>query len=326
MEIVVQKYGGTSVANKEKLEYVINNIENAKKQNKAVVVVVSAQGKTTDNLINLTKQYVDGKYLREMDLLLSTGEVQTVAILTMMLKERKIQAIGLNGAQAGIITDSNYSQAQILNILTNNITKELDENKVVVVAGFQGVDKFGNITTLGRGGSDLSAVALAASLKAKKCEIYTDVDGIYTGDPNIIRNASLIKNISYDEMLEAATCGAKVLHNRSVSVARRYKLSVVVKHIKNSTGGTIMVGNNFEEYGPKLITFERDLIEVTLVGDGMLSNVDYLSTIYEIAKEMNIKIYMVSCNELSINILVKSSVAEEFANKVHNSLILNTEK
>lgn len=322
MDIVVQKYGGSSVADKKKLLNIVENIKKEKEQKKSVVVVVSAQGKTTDGLIAKAGEYVKNVYPKEMDLLLSTGELQTVALLTMMLKEHGIDAEGLSGEQAGVITTSEFSRAQVKTVVEENIIKLLGEDKVVIVAGFQGVDRFGNITTLGRGGSDLSAVAIAVALKAARCEIYTDVDGIYSADPNIIENATLIKNISYAEMLEAATCGAKVLHNRSVSVAKKYSLPVIVKHAKNSRGGTEMSNSNLEEYGPKLVTFERDLTKVALVGDGMYSNVEYMTKIYEIANKLNIKIYMVSCNELSINVLVKSDVAESFASALHEEMIL----
>jgi len=323
MKVVVQKYGGTSVASKEKLDVIVNNIIKEKEQGNSVVVVVSAQGKTTDKLISLAKEYVKDNYPREMDILLSTGELQTVALLTMMLQEKHCDAIGLSGAQAGIVTNSKFSRAQIVSILENNLIKLLNENKVVVVAGFQGVDKFGNITTLGRGGSDLSAVAIASALKAEKCEIYTDVDGVFSGDPNIIHNASLMQNISYEEMLQAATCGAKVLHNRSVSVARKYKLPIV-KHFSRSNGGTVVMEKRetLEEYGPKLITFEKDLIKISLVGDGMFSNIDYLGKVYELAREMNVKIYMVSCNEISLSIAVNASDAEKFGNRIHDDIML----
>lgn len=176
MNIVVQKYGGTSVADKDKLELVIEKTIAAVKEDNKVVVVVSAQGKTTDSLINKAKEYCELTYNKEMDLLLSTGEIQTVALLTMMLKNKGYDAIGLTGGQAGIITDSNFSNAKIKMVMHENITKHLESGKIVVVAGFQGIDKFGHITTLGRGGSDLSAVAIAASLKAVRCEIYTDVE------------------------------------------------------------------------------------------------------------------------------------------------------
>lgn len=176
MDIIVQKYGGTSVQNKDKLEIVAEKIISKVKQNKKIVAVVSAQGKTTDALINKANEYLEKTYNKEMDLLLSTGEIQTVALLTMLLKNKGYDAIGLTGGQAGIITDSNFSSAKIKMVMSENIIKHLESGKVVIVAGFQGIDKFGNITTLGRGGSDLSAVAIAASLKASTCEIYTDVE------------------------------------------------------------------------------------------------------------------------------------------------------
>lgn len=176
MSIVVQKYGGSSVASKEKLDVVVKNIKKASSKGDSIIVVVSAQGKTTDMLISKAKEYVSGTYVKELDMLLSTGEIQTVALLTMLLKENGIEAVGMSGSQAGIITDSDFSKAQIKTVTKENVLKALDDNKVVVVAGFQGIDKLGNITTLGRGGSDLSAVALAVSLNASSCEIYTDVE------------------------------------------------------------------------------------------------------------------------------------------------------
>lgn len=176
MDIVVQKYGGSSVADKKKLLNIVENIKKEKEQKKSVVVVVSAQGKTTDGLIAKAGEYVKNVYPKEMDLLLSTGELQTVALLTMMLKEHGIDAEGLSGEQAGVITTSEFSRAQVKTVVEENIIKLLGEDKVVIVAGFQGVDRFGNITTLGRGGSDLSAVAIAVALKAARCEIYTDVE------------------------------------------------------------------------------------------------------------------------------------------------------
>lgn len=176
MDIVVQKYGGSSVSNKEKLLNIVENIKKEKELGKSVVVVVSAQGKTTDGLIAKSREYVEHIYPKELDLLLSTGELQTVALLTMMLKEHKIDAEGLSGEQAGVITTSEFSHAKVKTVLAENITKLLEEGKVVIVAGFQGVDRFGSITTLGRGGSDLSAVAIAVALKADRCEIYTDVE------------------------------------------------------------------------------------------------------------------------------------------------------
>ncbi len=323
MDIVVQKYGGSSVANKEKLELVMKKIISAVKQGNKVVVVVSAQGKTTDGLINKANEYCEKTYNKEMDLLLSTGEIQTVALLTMMLKNKGYDAVGLTGGQAGIITDSNFSTARIKMVMKENITKYLESGKIVVVAGFQGIDKFGNITTLGRGGSDLSAVAIAASLRAARCEIYTDVDGVFSTDPNIINSAKLINNISYDEMLEAATAGAKVLHNRSVSLAKKYKLNVNVKNTRGEHVGTIVTDteNISEEYNPKVLAIQKGLARITIIGEQMYSNVEYISKIYDVAKENNVVIYMLSFSEVAINIIVAESMSNDFANALHGKFI-----
>jgi len=323
MDIVVQKYGGSSVADKEKLELVMKKIISAVNQENKVVVVVSAQGKTTDGLINKANEYCEKTYNKEMDLLLSTGEIQTVALLTMMLKNKGYDAVGLTGGQAGIITDSNFSMARIKMVMKENITKYLESGKIVVVAGFQGIDKFGNITTLGRGGSDLSAVAIAASLKAARCEIYTDVDGVFSTDPNIISSAKLINNISYDEMLEAATAGAKVLHNRSVSLSKKYKLNVNVKNTRGENVGTIVTDteNVSEEYNPKILAIQKGLARVTIIGEQMYSNVDYIAKIYDVAKQNNVIIYMLSFSEVAINIIVAESMANDFANALHDKLI-----
>ena len=323
MDIVVQKYGGSSVASKEKLEIVIEKIIAAVREDKKVVVVVSAQGKTTDGLINKANEYCENTYNKEMDLLLSTGEIQTVALLTMMLKNKGYDAIGLTGSQAGVITDSNFSNAKIKMVMQENIIKHLESGKIVVVAGFQGVDKFGNITTLGRGGSDLSAVAIAASLKATRCEIYTDVDGVFSTDPNIISSAKLINNISYDEMLEAATAGAKVLHNRAVSLAKKYKLNLSVKNTKGESRGTAVVdGENIEEtYNTKVLAIQKGLARITIIGEHMYSNIDYITTIYNLAKENDVVIYMLSFSEVAISIVVAENKSDEFASVLHDVFV-----
>ncbi|MBQ8044225.1 MAG: aspartate kinase [Clostridia bacterium] len=324
MDIVVQKYGGTSVADKEKLEIVIKKVLSAVEGGNKVVVVVSAQGKTTDALINKANEYCDKTYNKEMDLLLSTGEIQTVALLTMMLKSKGYDAIGLTGGQAGIITDSNFSTAKIKMIMQENITKHLESGKIVIVAGFQGIDKFGNITTLGRGGSDLSAVAIAASLKATRCEIYTDVDGVFSTDPNIISSAKLINNISYDEMLEAATAGAKVLHNRAVSLAKKYRLNLSVKNTRGESKGTVVTdGENIDEtYNTKVLAIQKGLARITIIGENMYSNVEYISKLYNLAKENNVVIYMLSFSEVAINIIVAESNSDKFASLLHDAFVV----
>lgn len=325
MDIIVQKFGGSSVKDKESLLCVIEKIKVEKEKGNKVVVVVSAQGKTTDELIVKAKEYTSNTYNKEMDLLLSTGEIITVSLLTMMLKDIGYEAIGLTGSQAGIITDSNYSYAKIKMVLKENVLKHLENNDVVVVAGFQGVDKFGNITTLGRGGSDLSAVAIAGALDAKRCEIYTDVDGVYSADPNSVKNAKLLKNVSYDEMLEAASNGAKVLHNRAVSMAKKYKLKVLVKNTKNNTRGTEVIENIDinESKVPRILAIEKDLVKITLVGEELTSNVNIIREIYNIAEEENIFIKMISLSETKLSIIVKKDESEVILNKIHKRMLEN---
>lgn len=328
MDIIVQKYGGTSVANKEKLECVCDKIISTYNKGNGVAVVVSAQGDTTDKLLAKAKEYTDNIYEREMDLLLSTGEIQTVALLTMMLKDKGYNAISLTGEQAGIITNGDYSSAKIVKVLKENIEKYIYDGNIVVIAGFQGVDKFGNINTLGRGGSDLSAVAVAVALDAKECEIYTDVDGIYTADPRIVKNAKLLKTVSYEEILEAATAGAKVLHNRSVGVGRIYDMPITVKNTCKEVEGTKVVnikyddrGEVLENYGAKIITKNDNVSKITIVGDSLISYPEHFNKIFELAAEHKIAIIMVSFSETAINIIVKKEVAESFTNILHDYLI-----
>ena len=321
MDIIVQKFGGSSVKDKESLEHVISKIKAEKEKDNKVVVVVSAQGKTTDGLIAKAKEYTSNTYNKEMDLLLSTGEIITVSLLTMMLKDIGYEAVGITGSQAGIITDSNYSYAKIKMVLKENILKHLESNDVVVVAGFQGVDKFGNITTLGRGGSDLSA----AALNAKRCEIYTDVDGVYSADPNSVKNAKLLKSVSYNEMLEAASSGAKVLHNRAVSMAKKYKLKVLVKNTKNNTRGTEIVGEVHinETKEPRILAVDRELVKITLVGEELTSNPNIIAELYNIAKEDNIAFSDINFSETKISIVVKKDVSDMLIDKIHKRMMEN---
>lgn len=330
MNIIVQKYGGTSVANKEKLEDVCAKIINTYNKKNGVVVVVSAQGNTTDVLVNKAKEYTENDYDREMDLLLSTGEIQTVALLTMMLKDKGYNAVALTGEQAGIITNGDYGNAKIVKVLKDNIEKYIYDGNIVVIAGFQGVDKFGNINTLGRGGSDLSAVAVAVALDAKECQIYTDVDGVYTADPKVVKNAKLLKNMSYDEILEAATAGAKVLHNRSVGVGRIYNMPIKVRNTCSDKVGTLVTevkyddkGEILENYGVKMITKNDKVSKITIIGDSLISYPDEFNKIFELAAENKVQILMISFSEIAINIIVKEEVAEKFINILHQHLIDN---
>lgn len=232
MEIVVQKYGGTSVETPEKIKNVAKRIAKVhNKERKQVVVIVSAMGHTTDELIDLMNQITPNPNHREYDMLVSTGEQVSAALLAMALQEIGCPAVSLTGGQAGVITEDIYKKARIKEIKLDRIKKELKEKNIVVITGFQGIDSKGDIITIGRGGSDTSAVAIAAALKAKVCEIYTDVDGVYTTDPRLVKDAKKLSQISYEEMLELASLGAQVLHPRSIECAMIYN---VVIHLRSS--------------------------------------------------------------------------------------------
>ena len=236
--LIVQKYGGSSVADAERVLNVAKRIMRTRMEGHDVVVVLSAQGKTTDGLIAKAKEINHKPSRREMDMLLSTGEQQSVALMAMAISAIGGRAVSLNAAQVGIETTNTYSNARIRTINTERIENELDEGSIVLVTGFQGVNAIGDTTTLGRGGSDTSAVALAAALHADICEIYTDVDGVYTADPRVVPDAVKLDEISYDEMLELASLGAKVLHHRSVEVAKKYNVKLVVRSSMSEAEGT----------------------------------------------------------------------------------------
>ena len=241
MEIIVQKFGGSSVANTDKLFNVCKHITKEKNKGNAVVVVISAQGKTTDELISQEKEITSNPNKREHDMLVSVGEQISVAKLAMCLEEVGYEAKPYLGWQVPIITDSNFGDANIIQIKTNKIIQDLQQGKIVIIAGFQGIDKNQDITTLGRGGSDTTAIALAVDLNAQKCEIFTDVDGVYSEDPNKNKNAVRYDKISYEKMLEMANNGAKVLHNKCVKMAKEKNVKIIVKStFKEESQGTIV--------------------------------------------------------------------------------------
>ena len=238
--LVVQKYGGSSVANPERIKRVAARIIETKRQGHNVVVVVSAMGDTTDELIDLMKQINDSPSEREMDMLLSTGEQISVALLAMAIESMGEKAVSLTGAQVGIVTDNIHTKAKIIDVHTERLKAELKAGNIVVVAGFQGISVNKDITTLGRGGSDTSAVAVAAVLRAGLCEIFTDVDGVYTADPRIVPQARKLDVVSFDEMLELSHLGAGVLHPRSVELAKKYKVPLHVRSSFNHNQGTVL--------------------------------------------------------------------------------------
>ena len=238
--LIVQKYGGTSVANPERIKNVAQRVARYRAQGDQVVVVVSAMSGVTDNLIKMARELMPLPNEREMDMLLATGEQTTIALTAIALHALDVPAISLTGAQAGIVTDGVHTKAKIKNITPKQVHALLSEGKVVIVAGFQGQTMEGQITTLGRGGSDLTAIALAAALKADLCQIYTDVDGVYTADPRIVPGARKLAEISYDEMLELAGLGAKVMQSRSVEFAKKFGVVFEVRSSLNDNPGTIV--------------------------------------------------------------------------------------
>jgi aspartate kinase len=268
MALIVQKYGGTSVANTDRIKNVASRVAKYRKEGDQVVVVVSAMSGVTDNLIKLAKEIMSLPSEREMDMLLATGEQTTIALTAMALHSIGIDAVSLTGAQAGIVTDGVHTKAKIQNITPKQVHTLLDSGKVVIVAGFQGQTQEGHITTLGRGGSDLTAIALAAALGADLCQIYTDVDGVYTADPRIVPSARKLKEIAYDEMLELASLGAKVMQSRSVEFAKKFGVVFEVRSSLNDNPGTIVKEEtaSMEDVVIRGVSLDKNQAKVTIVG------------------------------------------------------------
>ncbi|MDD5079208.1 MAG: aspartate kinase [Candidatus Omnitrophica bacterium] len=265
-KLIVQKFGGSSVANVERIQNVAKKVVSYKKKGYGLVVVVSALGDTTDELIDLAAKINTDPSEREMDMLLSTGEQISVALLAMAIHKLGYEAISFTGAQVGIITDANYTKARIIKINADKIETELKKGRIVIVAGFQGVTMEHNITTLGRGGSDLTAVALAKELKASECEIYTDVEGIYTTDPRIEPKAKKIRSITFDEMLEMASLGAQVMQPRSIEVAKKFNVPLHVRSSFSNKPGTLIIKevNKMEEALITGVTLNKNEAKLTI--------------------------------------------------------------
>src|SRR6267378_2081425 len=266
--LIVQKYGGTSVANPERIKNVAARVAKYRAKGDQIVVVVSAMSGVTDNLIKLAKEIMALPNDREMDMLLATGEQTTIALTAMALHSLDIPAVSLTGAQAGIVTNGVHTKAKIQNITPKRIHDLMNQGHVVIVAGFQGQTIEGQVTTLGRGGSDLTAIALAAALKADLCQIFTDVDGVYTADPRIVPEAHKLDEISYDEMLELAGSGAKVMQLRSVEIAKKFGVVFEVRSSLNDNPGTIVKEEtrSMEEIVVRGVALDKNQAKVTLVG------------------------------------------------------------
>lgn len=265
MSLIVQKYGGTSVANAERVFNVARRVKEYYDKGDRLIVVVSAQGDTTDDLIEKAKEINERPSKREMDVLLSTGEQISMSLLAMALEKLGCPVISLAGWQVGMKTNSDHGNARIQKIDSERLLRELDQNKIVVVAGFQGINRYDDITTLGRGGSDTSAVALAVAVGADLCQIYTDVCGVYTADPRIVPDASKLSDISFDEMVELASLGANVLHNRSVELAKKFNINLEVLSSLEKKPGTIVKGvKNVEKMLVRGVARDNDVARITL--------------------------------------------------------------
>ncbi|MEH7252046.1 aspartate kinase [Neobacillus niacini] len=304
MGLIVQKFGGTSVGSGEKILNVAQRIKAESDQGNQVVVVVSAMGKSTDHLVDLAKEISGQPNKRDMDMLLSTGEQVTIALLSMALNEQNLPAISLTGWQAGIMTEPVHGNARITTINPDAVKNQLAAGKVVIVAGFQGITENGEITTLGRGGSDTTAVALAAALKADKCDIYTDVTGVFTTDPRYIKSARKLKSVSYDEMLELANLGAGVLHPRAVEFAKNYQVRLVVRSSIEKEEGTVIEEEASMEQNLVVrgVAFEDEITKVSVLG--LANSLTSLSTIFTTLAE----------NHLNVDIIVQSTTDAETAN------------
>jgi len=290
MALIVQKYGGSSVADADKINNVARRIIASNNKGNEVVVVVSAMGKTTDELIQLARKINPKPEERELDVLLSTGEIVSSTLMAMALHNMGYKAVSLSGPQAGIETDSVYSKARITRIEPRRILKELEKGNIVIVAGFQGLTKEEDITTLGRGGSDTTAVALAAALKAQICEIYTDVEGVFTADPHIVPEAHKLKEIGYEEMLELATLGAKVMHSRAVELGQVYNMPILVASSFNDKPGTIIHGGIPMEIRNKVRGIAQDLNVAKVTVVGVPDRPGIASAIFEVLAKANISV------------------------------------
>ncbi|SIQ16848.1 aspartate kinase [Peribacillus simplex] len=304
MALIVQKFGGTSVGSVEKIKNVANRVIEEAENGNEVVVVVSAMGKTTDQLVSMARDISGNPSKREMDMLLTTGEQVTISLLTMALIEEGHEAISYTGWQAGMQTESVHGNARILNIDASRIQAQLQEKKIVVVAGFQGNDVNGEITTLGRGGSDTTAVAIAAALNADRCDIYTDVTGVFTTDPRYIKGARKLQSISYDEMLELANLGAGVLHPRAVEYAKNYQIPLEVRSSMERESGTIIEEEATMEENliVRGIAFEDSITRVTIYG--LPQSLGSLSTIFTTLAK----------NQINVDIIIQSMTAEDTTN------------
>lgn len=315
MDTIVLKFGGSSLADNEKLKMVAEKIIGLYQKKHNIVVVVSAQGKTTDKLISEAKEISSLTQDREMDVLLSTGEQISTAKLSILLNQMGYRAISLTGWQAGIYTNNTNQNAIIKWIDTSRIRKELEKGKIVIIAGFQGMNEKKDITTLGRGGSDTTAVAISAALGAKNCYIFSDVDGVYTADPNKMENAKKLPAVSYEEMLEISSEGAKVLHNRCVEIGEKFKVPIITKSTFNNKPGTV-ISDIIEENTIKSIV-KKEVSRISIIGNGIIRNFSIIKKILEILEKNKLDILEFHVTESKISITLKTQVNDDILKEIH---------
>lgn len=319
MDTIVLKFGGSSVSDNEKLKLVADKIIGLYKKNHNIVVVVSAQGKTTDKLISEAKELSENTEDREMDVLLSSGEQMSTAKLSILLNQMGYKAISLTGWQAGIYTNNTNQNAIIECIDTSRIRKELEKGKIVIVAGFQGMNENMDITTLGRGGSDTTAVAISAALGAKNCYIFSDVDGVYTTDPNRFKQAQKLSALSYEEMLELSSEGAKVLHNRCVEIGEKFKVPIITKSTFNNKAGTV-ISDIIEENTIKSIV-KKEVSRISIIGNGIIRNLQNIKSILDIIEKNKLNMLEFNISESKISITFKDQVSDKILEEIHEKLI-----
>ena len=313
---IVLKFGGSSLSNNENLKIVANKIINLYNKKNNIVVIVSAQWKTTDKLLKDAMELSKSPSSRELDMLLSTGEQISASKLSILLNELGYTSISLTGWQAGIYTNNTNGNAIINKINTTRIKKELRKNKIVIITGFQGINKNNDITTLGRGGSDTSAVAIASALETKNCYIFSDVDGIYTADPKKVSGAKKLSCLSYDEMQEISNEGARVLHNRCVTIGKRFKVPIITKSTFNNKPGTV-ISDIIEENTIKSIV-KKDISKISIIGNEIIKNKNTISDILTFLEKEEKNVIHFDISQNKITIIFNDIVDDNILNIIHN--------
>ena len=320
-DIIVLKFGGSSVSNNENLKIVANKIIDFKNNNPNIVVILSAQGKTTDKLINEAYELTEEVNKRELDALVSCGEQMSAAKLSILLNSLGFPSVSLTGWQAGIYTNNTNQDALIENINTKRICSELESGKIVIITGFQGINENLDITTFGRGGSDTTAVAVAAALKAKNCYIFSDVDGIYSSDPNKVQGTKKLTKLSYDEMLELSNEGAKVLHNRCIEIGKKYNIPIITKSTFNDNYGTVISNQKIEKNEIKSI-IKKDVSRISIIGNGIIRNTDAMIKAINFIKQNKLEMLEFNISESKISIIFKNFVSDKILEKLHNEICI----